>query len=51
MIVQKSCSKEHPGFVMKYMDDEQKKWKAEQMLLNFNRENFLQHLAEGKIYK
>ena len=32
---------------MRYMEDDQKQWKAEQIISNFNKENFLQHLAEG----
>ena len=38
----------NPGFPVKWLDDEMKVWKAEQIMKNFNNENFLQHLAEGK---
>lgn len=36
---------EHPGFPVNFLREEQKIPKATQMLLNFNTENFLQHIT------
>ena len=35
---------EHPGFPVNFLKEDQKVTKATQMLLNFNSENFLQHI-------
>ena len=35
---------EHPGYPVQFLKEDQKRWKANQILENFNTENFLQHI-------
>ena len=42
-------NQEHPGFPVQFLKEEQKVWKAKQILQNFNTENFLQHVDVTKM--